>query len=140
MMLITTVGIAALWCVVNWGLCTLFEGKGTFKEIVIVTGFALIPQIINSIFFIIASHVLVYSEAAIITGFQAICWIVTIVVLLVELTIIHDYSFFRALGMSLVTIIGMILCAFLIILVFTLFQDVIQFGRSIYTELAYRSN
>ena len=140
LVLITTVGIALLWCVVNWGLCTLFEGKGTFKEIVIVTGFALIPQVINSIFFVIASHVLVYSEVAIISGVQAICWIVTIVVLLVELTIIHDYSFFRALGMSLVTIIGMILCSFLIILVFTLFQDVIQFFRSIYTELAFRNN
>lgn len=140
MVFITTVGIAALWCVVNWGLCTLFEGKGTFKEIVIVTGFALIPQIIYSAFFIVASHVLVYSEQTILTGAQAICWLITIVVLLVELTIIHDYSFFRALGMSLVTIVGMILCAFLILLVLTLFQDVIEFIRSVYNEVVYRNN
>ncbi len=140
MVFITTVGIAALWCVVNWGLCTLFEGKGTFKEIVIVTGFALIPQIIYSAFFIVASHVLVYSEQAILSGAQAICWLITIVVLLVELTIIHDYSFFRALGMSLVTIVGMILCAFLILLVLTLFQDVIEFIRSVYNEVVYRNN
>ena len=140
MVLITTVGIAVLWCVVNWGLCTLFEGKGTFKEIVIATGFALIPQIIYSIFFIIASQFLVYSEQVILTGAQSICWIITIVVLLVELTIIHDYSFFRAIGMGIVTILGMVLCAFLILLVLTLFQDVLEFIRSVYNEVVFRNN
>lgn len=138
MVFVTTVGIAVLWCVVNWGLCTLFEGKGTFKEIVIATGFALVPQIIYSIFFIIASQFLVFDEAVILSGAQSICWIITIVVLLVELTIIHDYSFFRALGMGIVTIIGMILCAFLILLVLTLFKDVIEFFRSVYNEVVFR--
>lgn len=140
LVLISTFGIAVLWCIVNWGLCTLFEGKGTFREIVIVTGFALIPQIIYSAFFIVFSHILVYSEQSILIGAQIICWIVTIVVLLVELSVIHDYSFFRALGMSIVTIIGMLLCGFLILLVLTLFQDVIEFIRSVYTEIVYRNN
>lgn len=138
MVFITTMGIAVLWCIVNWGLCTLFEGKGTFKEIVIATGFALVPQIIYSIFFIIASQFLVFDEEVILTGAQSICWLITIVVLLVELTIIHDYSFFRALGMSIVTILGMVLCGFLILLVLTLFQDVIEFFRSVYNEVVYR--
>lgn len=138
MVFITTMGVAVLWCIVNWGLCTLFEGKGTFKEIVIATGFALVPQIIYSIFFIIASQFLVFDEAVILTGAQSICWLITIVVLLVELTIIHDYSFFRALGMSIVTILGMVLCGFLILLVLTLFQDVIEFFRSVYNEVIYR--
>lgn len=140
LVLIATFGIAVLWCIVNWGLCTLFEGKGTFREIVIVTGFALIPQIIYSAFFIVFSHVLIYSEQSILIGAQIICWIITIVVLLVELSVIHDYSFFRALGMSIVTIIGMMLCGFLILLVLTLFQDVIEFIRSVYTEIVYRKN
>ena len=137
---ISTFGIAVLWCIVNWGLCTLFEGKGTFREIVIVTGFALIPQIVYSAFFVIFSHILVYSEQSVLIGAHVICWIITIVVLLVELSVIHDYSFFRALGMSIVTIIGMLLCAFLILLVLTLFQDVIEFIRSAYTEIVYRKN
>lgn len=136
---ITTIGIPLLFCVVNWGLCTLFEGKGTFKEITIAVGFALIPQVIYSIFFIISSHFLVYSEQAIITGVSVICILITAVVLLVQLTVVHDYSFFRALGMCVVTFIGMILCAFLILLVFTLFKDIIEFVRSVYIEAVYRS-
>lgn len=137
---VSTFCLLLLWCIVNWGLCTLFEGKGTFREIVAVTGFAFIPQIIYSIFFIIASHVLVYSEEAIITGAYFICWLVTIVVLLVELSVIHDYSFFRAIGMSIVTIIGMVAVAFLLLLVLTLFQDVTEFIGSVYDEIAYRGN
>ena len=137
---ISTFGLLALWCVVNWGLCTLFEGKGTFKEIVTVTSFAFIPQIIYSIFFIIASQVLVYSEEPIITGVYVVCWLITIIVLLVGLSIIHEYSFFRSIGMSLVTIIGMVAVSFLLLLVLTLFKDVIEFVGSIYNEIAYRGN
>ena len=135
---ISTVGVAALWCVVNWGLCTLFEGKGTFREIIVVSGFAVIPQIIYSIFFIIASHCLVYSESAIISGAGIIAWLCTIVILLVELSVIHDYSFFRAIGMSIATIIGMCVSAFLILMVLTLFQDLLEFIRSLYSEIIYR--
>ncbi len=135
---ISTVGLAVLWCIVNWGLCTLFEGKGTFKEIVIVTAFAMIPQILNSIFFVVASHCLVYSESPIIAGVSTISWIVTIVILLVELSIIHDYSFFRAIGMSIATIIGICLAVFMIFLVVTLMQDVFNFMQSVYNEIVYR--
>ncbi len=140
LVLISTVGILALWCAVNWGLCTLFEGKGTLKEIIIVTGFSMVPRIIYSIFFIVASHCLVLSESSIITGFNVIMWLVTIVVLLVALSNIHDYSFFRAIGMSLVTIVGMCLAAFLILLVLTLFQDLIGFVRTVVEEVIYRGN
>lgn len=135
---ISTAGIAILWCIVNWGLCTLFEGKGTLKEIIVATGVAMIPQIVYSIFFIVASHCLVYSEGAIISGASIIAWIITIVILLVELSIIHDYSFFRAIGMSIATIVGMCVAAFMILLVLTLFQDLMEFIRSVYNEIIYR--
>ena len=135
---ISTFGVAILWCIVNWGLCTLFEGKGTFKEIIIITGVAAIPQIIYSIFFIISSHFLVYSESAIISGVGVIASLVTVAVLLVSLSIIHDYGFFRAIGMSVATIIGMCVAAFMILLVLTLFQDLIEFIRSLYNEIVYR--
>ncbi|MBO7519346.1 MAG: YIP1 family protein [Clostridia bacterium] len=135
---ISTFGVAVLWCIVNWGLCTLFQGKGTFREIVVVTGVAVIPQIIYSIFFIISSHFLVYSETAIISGAGIIAWLVTIVILLIQLSVIHDYSFFRAIGMSLATVLGMCIAAFMILLVLTLFQDLIEFVRSLYNEIIYR--
>ena len=78
------------------------------------------------------------SEGAIISGASAIAWIVTIVILLVGLSIIHDYSFFRAIGMGLATILGMCIVAFMILLVLTLFQDLLEFVRSVYNEIVYR--
>lgn len=136
---ISTFGVAILWCIINWALCTLFQGKGTFREILITTSFALIPQIIYSIFFIIASHCLVYSESAIISGMSTIAAAATVIILLVELSVIHEYSFFRAIGMSIATIIGMCVSAFMILLTLTLFQDVIEFFRSVYNEVFYRN-
>mgnify|MGYP003297643054 CR=1 FL=1 len=138
LVLISTVGVALLWCIVNWGLCTLFEGKGNFKEIVIVTGFSLIPLIINDIFYIVSTHVLVYSESAIISIVGTLSWIITILLILIGMSIIHEYSFFKSIGMAIATLLGMFIVAFIIFLVMTLFQDVIEFIKMLYFEAIYR--
>lgn len=138
LVLLSTVGVAALWCIVNWALCTLFEGKGNFREIVIVTGFSLLPLICYSVFYIVATHVLVFSESAAIGTLNVVAWVLTILFLLIGMSIIHEYSFFRSLGMSVVTLLGMFLAAFVLLLVLTLFQDVVDFVKVLYFEAVYR--
>lgn len=134
---LSTVGVAVLWCICNWGACTLFEGKGTFKEIVVVTGIALIPRILYSIFYIVGSQVLVYSEEAILTITSSVSWLATCIILLIGMSIVHDYSFFRAIAMSIVTVLGMFIVAFFILLLLTLYQDLLNFVLGLGTELFY---
>ena len=47
--LLGTVGVAAIFIVVNWGVCVLAQGKGKMREIFMVTCFALIPEILGSV-------------------------------------------------------------------------------------------
>ena len=35
-----------LWAVVNWALTTLMDGKGTFRDIIIATAYALVPFVL----------------------------------------------------------------------------------------------
>jgi len=133
----TTV-VALLFCIVNLGVCTLAEGKGRLKEIFIVTGYSLLPQIIYKVIFIIGSYFLVYSESTIFFVLEAVSWIATIVILLIGLVVVHDYSFFKAVGMAILTVIGMALVAFIVVLVLTLFQDLFQFIDGAVKELLYR--
>lgn len=134
-----TTGVALLWCMVNYGACTLFEGKGKFREIFIVTGYALLPQLIYLILFIPASYVLVYSESAILSVLSTISWIYTAAILLAGTSVIHEYGMLKAVGMAVVTILGMALVAFVIVLILTLFQDLFLFAGGVMRELIYRS-
>ena len=96
------------------------------------------PQILYGFFFLAASHVIVYSEQWILAIGSAIAWIATLAILLIGMCIIHEYSFLRALAMSLVTIIGMLLAVFVLLMVLTLFQDLFNFLSGIVTEYLYR--
>lgn len=136
--LLSTGGVALLWCTCNWGACTLLEGKGNFCEIAVITSQALIPQIIYGIFYLIGSQVIVYSEQWVFSIGTTISWIATLAVLLIGMCVIHEYSFFRSLAMGIVTVVGMLLVIFVLLMLLTLFRDLFGFFYSIATEWFYR--
>jgi len=136
--LIRTFGIVLLWTVVNWGLTTLFQGKGNMKQVYIVTCYALIPQIIGSVLNTILSNVLVPEEALIMTAVSTICLALTGIMLCVGTMTIHEFGFFKFLVMTLVIILGMLVCVFVIMMIFVLIQQLFTFIGTIYKEVSYR--
>lgn len=133
-----TTALALLWCLVNSRVCTLFEGKGSLREIVIVTGYSLLPQLIYSALFIVCSYILVYSEYGFLQILHTVAWVLTVIILLVGMSVIHEYGFGKSLKMTVVTILGMALVAFIVVLVLTLFQDLFKFVSGAIRELVYR--
>lgn len=133
-----SVGIVILFVIVNWGVCVLSEGKGKFKEIFIVTCFALIPEVISSVLYLVLSNVLIPEEAAIMSIASLVCHILAIIVLCVGIMTIHEYDFFKFLTTTIVTILGMALVVFIIFMLFILFQELFAFIGSLFTEIVYR--
>jgi hypothetical protein len=60
------------------------------------------------------------------------------VYLLLSVTVIHDFSFFKAIFMMLVIIIGIAIVIFVIFAVLMLGQDLIGFVVSVFNELTLR--
>ena len=58
-----TVGLVIVWCVANWMLCTLLDGKGRFSEIWVATCYSLLPYVLFSIPMTVLSHFLTNNEA-----------------------------------------------------------------------------
>ena len=56
-------GLVVLWIISNWMICTLMQGKGTAREITIVTSYSLLPIIIERVLRIAFTNVLLPSEA-----------------------------------------------------------------------------
>lgn len=136
--LLGSVGLALLFVIVNWGVCVLAQGKGKLKEIFMVTCFALIPEILNSILQLIFTNILVPEEATILTVITVVCHLIAAVVLCIGIMTIHEYDFFKFLGTTILTVLGMFLVVFIIFMLFILFQELFGFIGSLFTEIFYR--
>ncbi len=135
LILAKTVGLVILWTVVNWAVCTLFNGKGKIKEIFAVISYSLIPSLIGSIAYIICSNVLVPDEAAFLSVLEVICTGYTIVLLAAGSIIVHDYSLGKFIGTTLLTLLGCAIVIFLLIAVIVLLQQAGGFIGTIYSEI-----
>ncbi len=136
--LLGSLGVALLFVIVNWGVCVLAEGKGKLKEIFIVTCFALIPEVLNSVLNLALTNILIPEEAAILTVITVVCHILALIILCVGLMAVHEYDFFKFLLTTVLTLLGMALVVFIIFMLFILFQQLFDFIGSIFTEIFYR--
>jgi len=136
--LASSVGLLMLWSVCNWLICTMFNGKGTFKDVYVSTCYAISPWVVFLFVKVILSQFLPLSSSGIVTGFQNAVLIFTFFLLCVALIKIHEYDFFKVLITSVVVILMMILVVFVILMCAIL---IVQFGSfivSIYEEVVHR--
>lgn len=137
-MFVKTIGIYIMFVIANWSVCTIFDGKGTFREILSVTVYAILPMIITKVFTVILSNVLTAEEAVIISMISSVGVIWFALILIIGLSSIHHYSVSKTVLLIIVSIIGMAIIALLIILFYTLLKQAYNFGMSIVSELRLR--
>ena len=138
LILLQTVGIVLLWTICNWAVCTLQDGKGKMREIFIVTSYSLVPLIISNIVYTIASNMILASEAAFLSIFLTVMQLFTAFILIVGTIVIHDYTFGKFVGTTLLSVFGILIVIFLAIVIVILVQQVFMFIGTIYREFMYR--
>ncbi|HOI85030.1 MAG TPA: YIP1 family protein [Acholeplasmataceae bacterium] len=127
-----------LFTVGNWSVTTLMEGKGKYKEILMVTGYALFPVVILGYPAIILSNFLTLEEMAFYTLLMGIAYALTAWMLFMGILNIHQYGLGKTILAFIATIIAMSVMMFLGLLFFDLIQQFISFIVSIYEELNLR--
>lgn len=138
LVLLGTVGIVLLWTVSNWLVAVLFEGKGRMKEIFCATCYSLTPLIIYNFSYMILSHVLIPTANSPFELFGTVCYLLLGLLLLLSITVLHDFSFFKAIAIALVSVLAMAIVVFLLFLILTLSQDIISFIISVFNEISLR--
>lgn len=133
--LIRSVGLVVLWIVANWLVSTLLGGKGKMKEIIIVTCYSLQPLIAEGIIYIILSNVLLPDEASFLQILSIIATIYFCIMLVNGMLKIHDYSMGKFLWTTLLTVIGMAIIVFLLIMLIILIQQFGAFLATLVTEI-----
>lgn len=128
----------ALWCAVNWSLTTLADGKGTLRDIYVATAYALSPIVIINIPLTCISNVLVQEEGLFYYLALSISLAWSLVLLLIAMMSIHEYSSGKAIVTSGLTVVGMGTVVYLGILFFSVINVIAGFASSIRTELILR--
>lgn len=133
---VRSIGLVVLWIIADWMVCTLLGGTGTLKEITVVTCYSLWPLILSNFLKIILTNVLVPNEANFLSILNAIAIIYFLILMLIGLLKIHDFSLSRLIGTSVLSIIGIAAIIFLIIMVSILVQQFWAFIVTIASEIS----
>lgn len=132
---VRSTGLILLWIIVNWSVSTLFAGKGKIKDIAVVTCYSLIPLIVGEIVQIVFTNVLTPEESAFISIFYTVMILYTLLLIMVGTIVIHEFDMKKFVLTTLLTLLGIAIVIFLIIMVFLLIQQLGTFLISVYTEL-----
>lgn len=135
MQLGATFGVFILWIVSGWLVSNLMDSSARFTDMVIVTATALIPYIIGQLIATVLTNMLALEEGSYINIIVIVCVLWAVAVLWGGMREVHEMNFRNAFLCILFTIFGMALVVFLIILLWSLCQQVIDFVTQIVVEL-----
>jgi hypothetical protein len=127
-----------VWCVGNWGLTTLFDGKGTLKHIYMGTAYALTPYVLVKIPLIFFSNIVTVEEGAFYIIFYELVTYWVGFLLIAAMMQIHEYTLSKTILFTIATIFAMLVIIFILLLFFSLVSDGIVYFISLYRELVFR--
>lgn len=127
-----------LFTLSNWAVTTLAEGKGSFKDIFMVTCYALLPLIIFQIVTPILSHFMTLNELVYLRIIDFVGYAWTALMLLLGIQEIHEYTGGKMVSTLTLTVIGAAIIVFIVLLFFSLLQELGSFVYSIYREFSLR--
>lgn len=127
-----------LWCVSNWSLTTLMDGKGKLKEVYMGTAYAFTPTVIIGYPMMIISNLLTVEEGVFYTFFITLSLVWSVALVLAAMMMIHDYSLAKTVFSSILTLVGIMVIVFILVVFFSLISDGIAYFVSLYKEIAFR--
>ena len=125
-------------CVGNWSVTCLMDGEGRFKDILIAAGYALFPMMAATAAATAVSHLVAENEEAFYTLLIGLGTAYTVIMLVIGIMQVHNYTFGKTLITLFLTLVAMLIIIFLGLLVINFITQVYSFFRGIYMELIFR--
>lgn len=135
---VSTIGLLLLWSVCSWLVCSMFDGKGSFKDVYVSTSYCIMPWVLFLFLKVVLTNFLPLTTAGLIGGIQTVILIYTFFMLAIAMIKVHEYDFFKFLLTSIVAIFFMILVIFVVLMCGILAEQFISFIAEIYEEVVHR--
>ena len=127
-----------LFCIGNWAVTCLTNGEGRMKDIMIATGYGLLPIPLLFIPGTIISHFLAGDEKVFYSLFITIGVVWALIMVICGNMVIHNYTVGQEILTLVLTICAMIIILFIMLLFYSIFGQIVGFVKSLYTEIIYR--
>ena len=127
-----------LWIVANWCLTSLMDGKGSFRDIYIAASYALIPLVLFHLPCTIFSNFLITEEMSILSFVMAVGSFWMGLLIFFGMMVTHEYSFGKNIVVSLLTVVGIAIILFLVMIFFSLTGRMVDLITNIVNEITFR--
>jgi hypothetical protein len=126
---------ALLFVVANWSVTTLINGSGKLKEIFMVNMYASYARLYLNVVFIILSNVLTLEEMSMAYFFTSLAMVIYCFYTFIGLIVIHEFTFTKGIASIFLTFIAMAIILFIVLLLATMANEVINFFITVYKEI-----
>lgn len=127
------------WALANWAVATIMDGEGKFKDVLISSAYVYVPYIVLIIPISLLSNIMTLKEASFYNAITFFVTLWTLFLLLTHVKIIHDFELGKTMGVTLLSIFGMLIIWFIVLLVFGLVSQSLKFVLDIIKEISYRA-
>ena len=115
------------------------DGKGSMRDIYIACCYALVPMILFMVPASLLSHFLVQEELPLLAFFSGIGTVWSLALVFFGTMTIHDYSFGKNILVTALTIVGIGLILFLLMIFFSLTGRMVALVDNVVKEITFRS-
>ncbi|WP_026505593.1 Yip1 family protein [Butyrivibrio sp. NC3005] len=128
----------ALWVVGNWGLTTLFDGKGKLKQVYMATCYALVPYPLIQFPLMIFSNFVTVEEAQFYSVLSSLTLFYAAILVIAAMGQIHEYSAGKNILFTVATLFAMLVMIFILMIFFSMISQGISYFVSLARELMFR--
>jgi hypothetical protein len=126
------------WCISNWGVSSILDGEGKFKDIFVSSAYTFVPYIMLAFPIAIVSNILSVDENII---YHLLVWFTYLwvaLLVLIQVKVVHDFELGKMLWITLLTLVGIFIIWFIGLLIFGLVNQAINFVIDIIKEINFR--
>lgn len=129
----------ALLCIANWSITCLMNGEGRMKDIAIAIGYGCAPLIPALLIATGMSHFITEEESAFYSMIIGLGIAYSVLLMLIGIMQVHNYTVGKTLITLFLTFVATLIIIFICLLLSDLIGQVINFIRSLYTEIIFRT-
>ena len=129
-----------LWVISNWCFTSLMDGDGKLSDIFQATAVGTLPITICNFLLIPLSNFLTLDSAGTYYTISTIGMVLAYIIIFLGMITTHQYQFGKGIVTAILSILGILIILFVMILFFFLVQQVVGFIQQLSTEISYRLN
>lgn len=128
----------ALWVIGNWGLTTLFDGKGRLGQVYMATCYALAPYPLVHFPLMIFSNFVTVEEGAFYSVLSFLSIAYAAVLIVVAMGQIHEYAAGKNILFTVATLFAMLVMIFILMVFFSMVSQGVAYFISLGKEMLFR--